>query len=94
MNRKVTFTKNPRHLNSSIAYSVALNNAELGSSGQHKTLLEQQRTLSSTNTCFVANPSYLVFSEYETNHTYEAEIQLINHSKHTQRIKLTPLNKK
>jgi hypothetical protein len=36
----------------------------------------------------------LLFSTYESHHTYESEIKLINSSKYIQRIKLTPLKKK
>lgn len=76
MNRKIHFTKNPRHLNQTISYAQAFTTTENG-----------------TNK-FKVEPEQLVFSDYDNNHLYEAEVKLINNSKFIQRIKVTPLKQK
>ena len=83
MNRKVGFTRNPRHLNHTLTYAQALNSTN--------TL---QGTLSQSNSAFRVEPSEVHFTDYDTHHVYEADVRLVNHSKHTQRIKITPLQHK
>lgn len=75
MNRKVTFTRNPRHLAQTITYASALSSsAEISK--------------------FRVEPAELRFSHYEAMHVYEAEVRLVNNSKHIQRIKVAPLKTK
>jgi hypothetical protein len=75
MNRKVAFTRNPRHLTQTISYAQAMT----GEAGQAR---------------FRVEPAQLFFADYDTHHVYEAELKLVNISKHTQRIKLTPLTQR
>lgn len=75
MNRKVTFTKNQRHLGKTLQYAEALENTASG-------------------TIFRVEPEELLFTDFQVGSTYESEIRLVNRSKHIQRIKITPLQKK
>jgi hypothetical protein len=75
MNRKVTFTRNPRHLAHTITYASALTNT-------------------ADHSKFRVEPEDVKFSDYEAMHVYEAEVRLVNNSKHIQRIKVAPLKTK
>lgn len=49
---------------------------------------------SNTGSVFRIDPMNLYFTNFEANKIYESEVKLINGSKHIQRIKITPLQKK
>ena len=76
MNRKINFSKNPRHLGQTLSYAQALTQEQPS----------QQK--------FKVEPEELFFSNYDTNHLYESEVKLINHTRYIQRIKITPLHQK
>ena len=90
MNRKISFTKNQRHLGSTITYNDALN-----SNNTAKEFVNTgSKTLSSNNQKFRSVPEQIVFNHFELHRVYESQIKLINESQHLQRVKITPLSKK
>lgn len=76
MNRKITFSKNQRHLAKTLPYAEAF------------------QSTSGSGSLFRVEPSELYFSNFDAGKIYESEVKLVNKSKHIQRIKITPLQKK